>query len=223
MTFIQSVSAHTQVPVRIILADDHPVVLLGARMALEAITTLPLSVVAQASSPAELIFQLEHEPCDLLITDYSMPICRQPDGLALISYIHRNYKNTKIMVMTMARSNLLMQHLLTTGVRGVFDKHRPLDELSQAVTSVLKGEKYLSPSLESNIKNIKNGIPRQLKLTPKEYEVIRLLGEGLAGREIAKRLNRSEKTISRQKRSAMQKQGIYSESESRDAEKKVNP
>lgn len=213
MTSHQSASTRAQEPVRIILADDHPVVLLGTRMALKKMKSLTLCISAEATSPADLLLLLEREPCDLLITDYSMPTCRQPDGLALIGYIRRTYKETKIIVMTMTKNKLLIQHLLATGVRGVFDKLRPLEELSDAVTSVLKGGCYLSPSFENAPENISKDMPKKIQLTVKEYEVKRLLSAGLTGREIAKRLNRSEKTISRQKRSAMLKEGIRNTTE----------
>ena len=68
---------------RIILADDHPVVLLGAQMALADNTC---AIVAQAHNADELIAHLERTPCDLLVSDYSMPYGCFPDGLALMGY-----------------------------------------------------------------------------------------------------------------------------------------
>ncbi len=71
---------------RIILADDHPVVLMGAEMALCPPFSQDFAIVAQAQSAEELVEHLEQKPCDILITDYAMPYGEFPDGLALIGY-----------------------------------------------------------------------------------------------------------------------------------------
>ena len=88
-----------------------------------------------------------------------------------------------------------------------------LNELNHAVTSVLKGERYVSPSFRAALATAKRGEIAHRALSAKELEVVRLYGQGLGGREIAKRLNRSEKTISRQKCTAMRKLGLRSLSE----------
>jgi two-component system capsular synthesis response regulator RcsB len=72
---------HPNNTLRIILADDHPVVLMGAEMALGT----HFSIVAQTHDADELIDRLQSTPCDLLISDYSMPYGRFPDGLAWVT------------------------------------------------------------------------------------------------------------------------------------------
>ncbi|WP_256874137.1 response regulator transcription factor [Pseudomonas umsongensis] len=197
---------------RIILADDHPVVLMGARMALTLPTPSPFCVVAEARDADELIQRLQHNPCDILVSDYSMPYGRFPDGLALMSFLRRHFSPVRLIVMTMMRNPTLLQALLNNGVCGLFDKQGALSELKQAVLTVNRGQPYLSPSF-ARILNEQN-LPRQSEGTPKvvlserELEVVRLFVQGLSGRQIAAQLNRSEKTISRQKRTAMDKLGL---------------
>lgn len=120
---------------RIILADDHPVVLMGAETALHAASGTPCSIVALATNADELIHQLERTPCDLVISDYSMPYGHFPDGLALMGYLRRHFGHTPLIVMTMLRNPALLQALLKTGVGGLFDKRSPLSELKRAVNS----------------------------------------------------------------------------------------
>ncbi|VVO00950.1 response regulator transcription factor [Pseudomonas fluorescens] len=196
---------------RIILADDHPVVLMGARMALTAAAGSPFSVVAEAHDAEELIDRLECTPCDILVSDYSMPYGCFPDGLALMSYLKRHFSEVRLVVMTMLRNPTLLQALLNHGVCGVFDKRSPLSELKQAVHSVAKGRRYLSPSFAEILEA--HTLPRSsadasASLSEREMEVVRLFVQGLSGRQIAAQLNRSEKTISRQKRTAMDKLGL---------------
>lgn len=197
---------------RIILADDHPVVLMGARMALTLPTPSPFSVVAEAQDADELIQLLQRSPCDILVCDYSMPYGRFPDGLALMSYLTRHFSHVRLIVMTMLRNPTLLQALLNNGVCGLFDKHSALIELNQALHTVTRGRRFLSPSFarildEQNLQRQADDSPRVV-LSERELEVVRLFVQGLSGRQIAAQLNRSEKTISRQKRTAMDKLGL---------------
>jgi len=193
---------------RIILADDHPVVLMGAAMALGD----TFSIVAQAHDADELIHHMRCTPCDLLISDYSMPYGQFPDGLVLMGYLKRHFSHVPLIVMTMLRNPALLQALLSHGVNGLFDKRSPLSELKQSVHSVTKGRRYLSPTLAGFLGS--QVLPSSSTCTPvaslseREMEVVRLFVQGLSGRQIAAQLNRSEKTISRQKRTAMDKLGL---------------
>lgn len=193
---------------RIILADDHPVVLKGAEMALGT----AFSIVAQAKDADELIHYLQRTPCDLLITDYSMPYGSFPDGLALMGYVKRHFTHLPIIVMTMLRNPSLLQALLNRGVCGLFDKRSPLSELRQAVHTVTKGRRYLCPTfagiLDAQALPSFGADAPLVSLSERELEVVRLFVQGLSGRQIAAQLNRSEKTISRQKRTAMDKLGL---------------
>jgi two-component system capsular synthesis response regulator RcsB len=199
-------------PLRIILADDHPVVLTGVEMTLCQPPDSAFLIVAQAQNADELIAHLEQTPCHLLISDYSMPYGRFPDGLALMGYIKRHYGHIPLIVMTMLRNPSLLQALLNTGVNGLFDKRSPMGELKRAVNTVIRGRRHLCPSFAGIIKA--QNLPStgtdapSVSLSERELEVVRLFVQGLSGRQIAAQLNRSEKTISRQKRTAMVKLGL---------------
>ncbi|VVO42757.1 response regulator transcription factor [Pseudomonas fluorescens] len=193
---------------RIILADDHPVVLMGAEMALGN----TFSIVAQAHDADELIHHLRCTPCDLLISDYSMPYGRFPDGLALMGYLKRHFSHLPLIVITMLHNPSLLQALLNHGVNGLFDKRSPLSGLRQAVHTVTKGRRYLCPAFTGilgaqTFPSMGADAPL-VNLSERELEVVRLFVQGLSGRQIAAQLNRSEKTISRQKRTAMDKLGL---------------
>jgi len=202
----------TNNPLRIMLADDHPVVLVGAEFALCPQPGSAFLIVAQAHDAAELISHLERTPCDLLISDYSMPYGHFPDGLALMGYLKRHFGHIPLIVMTMLSNPSLLQALLNTGVSGLFDKRSPLRELKRAVETVIKGRRYLCPTfagvLEAQSLPCSGTEAPAVNLSARELEVVRLFVLGLSGRQIAAQLNRSEKTISRQKRTAMDKLGL---------------
>jgi two-component system capsular synthesis response regulator RcsB len=170
------------------------------------------SIVAQAHNADELISHLQRTPCDLLITDYSMPYGRFPDGLALMGYLKRHFAHLPLIVMTMLRNPSLLQALLNSGVSGLFDKRSPMGELKRAVQTVIKGRRYLCPAFAKILET--QSLPGSdmevpsVSLSERELEVVRLFVLGLSGRQIAAQLNKSEKTISRQKRTAMDKLGL---------------
>nr|WP_180206635.1 response regulator transcription factor [Pseudomonas sp. SbOxS1]NYU06894.1 response regulator transcription factor [Pseudomonas sp. SbOxS1] len=197
---------------RIIIADDHPVVLTGIEMALSSFADPTCSVVAKAENADELIHHLQRTPCDLVISDYAMPYGRLPDGLALMGYLKRHFAPRPLIVVTMLRNPSLLQALLNIGVNGLFDKRSALNEVKRAVIAVAKGRRYLCPTF-AEILDIQS-LPASgfsapsVNLSNREIEVVRLFAQGLSGRQIAAQLNRSEKTISRQKRTAMDKLGL---------------
>ncbi|WP_085717579.1 response regulator transcription factor [Pseudomonas sp. B28(2017)] len=191
---------------RIILADDHPVVLTGIQMALAA---PQFSIVAKAQNADELIHHLERTPCDLVISDYSMPDGGFPDGLALMGYLKRHFAAIPLIAITMLRNPSLLQALLNTGVNGLFYKRSPLCDLHRAVLDVGRGRRYLCSAfagmLDTQTLPASDTDASFVGLSERELEVVRLFVQGLSGRQIAALLNRSEKTISRQKRTAMDK------------------
>jgi two-component system capsular synthesis response regulator RcsB len=135
-----------------------------------------------------------------------------PDGLALMGYLKRHFGQIPLIVMTMLRNPSLLQALLNAGAHGLFDKRSPLSELKQAAYTVAKGRRYLCPAFASILGA--QALPSSgtaeplVSLSERELEVVRLFVQGLSGRQIAAQLNRSEKTISRQKRTAMDKLGL---------------
>ena len=204
---------HSPPHLKIIIADDHPIVLLGASIALKSFFEPDDCIIVEASCTGSLLNLLKNDTYDLIITDLSMPGGSFPDGLTLISHIRKHFEKTKIIIMTMINNQIMLRKLLNLGISGAFDKHRPLNELDNAVACVLKGKRYVSSSFCASLATTKIGEVAHKSLSAKELEVVRLYGQGLGGREIAKRLNRSEKTISRQKRTAMHKLGLRSLSE----------
>ena len=203
---------HLSGPPRIILADDHPVVLMGAEMALCPPFSRDFTIVAQAHGADELIECLQRTPCDILITDYAMPFGSFPDGLALMGYVRRHFSHVRLIVMTMLSNPYLLQALLNLGACGLFDKRSCLPELKRATENVMRGRRHLCPSfariLDTQAALSASSNAPLVSLSERELEVVRMFVQGLSGRQIAQRMNRSEKTISRQKRAAMDKLGL---------------
>ncbi|KPD30882.1 MULTISPECIES: response regulator transcription factor [Pseudomonas aeruginosa group] len=194
---------------RVLLVDDHALTLIGMRCLLGAFDDL--QIVGQAQDADGLLTQLDTHPCDLLITDLMMPDSQQADGLRLVQKVRRRYPQLQIIVVTMLNNPALISSLLKLGIRGLVSKRGVLNDLPKAIRHGGR-RPFLSHSIGYllDVGAAEHGKPLASleELTPREVEVLRLYGSGLAIGEIALRLCRSKQTISAQKSSAMRKLGL---------------
>lgn len=200
--------------IRIVLADDHPVVRIGAKAILE--NSGVGEVIAEASNPDELLDLLSKTKCDVLVTDFSMPDGTQPDGLAMIGTIRRRYPDLPILLLSMDTNFGLLRLISESGVKGLVDKASSMDELAIAVQTIHRGSTYTSSKLrEVRTETAGNEHPDSsaVALTPKETEVVRLLASGMTVTKIAAQLHRSVATISRQKSTSMRKLNVRNDAE----------
>ncbi|WP_130620466.1 response regulator transcription factor [Dyella amyloliquefaciens] len=196
---------------RIILADDHPIVRSGVRTLLES--QAQAAVVADVSSPAELVEAIHAHACDIVLTDFSMPGGQVADGLHMLGLIHRRWPTLPVIVLTMVNNAGVLNSILATGVRGLLGKSDALTELTLAVQAVSHGRDYLSAGIRKALDMARSGsnLSMQPVLSKRETEVLRLFASGFTVSEIASQLSRSVKTISRQKMDAMAKLGLKSD------------
>ena len=203
-----------QDPVRVVVADDHPVILFGAE---QALLKFPgLQVVARARQSTELIKVLQTVACDVLVTDLAMPGGQYGDGLPLIGYLRRNFPVLPIVVLTMLENVALLRRLGELGVTAVVNKSDDLSHIGRAVQHVLGKLGYMSPSVKAALDALRinsRGRHAEVMLSARELEVVRLFVSGMTIKEISELLNRSIKTISTQKNTAMRKLGIERDSE----------
>lgn len=191
---------------RVLIADDHQVVLIGIDSLL---TKAGLRVVGQAADPIQLEALLASRRCELLITDLSMPSIVRPDGVRMLEGIRRSYKDLPVLVFTAFGNPELLRAVINVGVQGVVEKCGGLDELLGAVQSILRGEPYISRRLSQCLDEEQS----RGSLSAREVEVVRLLAHGLSAKQIADVHHRTLSTISRQKGAAMTRLGLRSDYE----------
>ncbi len=183
---------------RIVLVDDHPVVLGGYRQMFDA--EADLRVCATATSAAEALIAVERESPDLVITDLTMP---GRSGLDLIKDLLARDPATKVLVISMHDEMLYAERALKAGAKGYLMKESANETILGAVRQVLAGGLYMSPKLSALVLNAfasqrprgSESSPLQ-KLSDREFEIFRLFGEGRTAKEIASQLNLSPKTVS---------------------------
>lgn len=199
--------------IRIIIADDHPVVLMGIRALFQA-QGGNVDIVAEAFGGRELLATVARIPCDVVITDFSMPDpTGVSDGFPMLRHLQREHPELPVIVLTMVHNPSLIQGMLAVGVRGIIDKSALTRELLQAVQTVHAGRIYRNErqrtegSSNGHLRTAESAMP---SLSPREAEVVRLFVGGLSVTQIAEQLHRSVKTISQQKNDAMRKLGLAS-------------
>lgn len=194
-------------PIRLLLADDHPAVIAGVSVAVAPVNDI--SIMGTASSSTEMVALLDHQPCDVLLTDYAMPGGNYGDGVPLLSFLIRRYPALRIVVLTMLDNPAILSGIAATGVQGVLSKSDDVEHIVQGVRSATQGKTYFSPTMQA-IFDTTRGLqgPGMRPLTRRETEVVRLFVSGLSIGEIAERLHRGKQTISTQKMMAMRKLGI---------------
>jgi two-component system capsular synthesis response regulator RcsB len=199
--------------IRLIIADDHPLIRIGLRMLLK--DKSEISLIAEANSSIALLNALHHQSADLLITDFSMPDGETPDGLGLIQRLRRDHRDLPIIVLTMISNAGVHASILRSGVRGLVDKSSDIGEVVFAIDAVTGGRDYVSPSFRKGLFEMTNPFRDGMaaRLSPRETEVLRLFASGLTVSSISKRLSRSVKTVSSQKSVAMMKLGLKSDYE----------
>ncbi|MDL5597198.1 response regulator [Bacillus subtilis] len=194
---------------RTVIVDDHPITLIGLRALLA--DEPDLTIVGEAHDVDSLYQLLDRQACDLLITDLMMPDSRQADGLRLVQHLRNRYPQMAIIVVTMLGNAALASSLLRLGIQGLVSKRGLLADLPRALRASLR-RPFLSESIRRQLgeSEAEHGKPLASaeELSPREAEVLRLYGSGMAIGEIALHLNRSKQTISAQKSSAMRKLGI---------------
>lgn len=195
---------------RVVICDDHPVVLMGVK-AILAGHGKGSRVVGEANSAQQLLELLAAQPCDLVITDFSMPgKDHQDDGLNMLRRLRVAWPDLPVIVLTMVRNPALLQSMLKLGVQGIVDKAGMVTELLQAIQAVSTGRSYVSARHKAEVgaplrrADAIAGLP-VTALSVREAEIVRLYAQGMSITQIADATNRSVKTISKQKTDAMRK------------------
>ena len=189
--------------IRIIIADDHPIVRIGQKVVIEA--SGKCKVVGEANGPDELLALVNSTACDAIVTDFAMPGDQQADGYGLLGLLHRQYPRLPVILVTMFANVVTLREAFAHGARAIVAKSASARELPLALRAVVEGRTFVSGCLRLQMEQTELAHPSQPQLSGKEREVVRMLASGMTVSQIAARVNRSISTISKQKSTAMQR------------------
>ncbi|MGM9491360.1 response regulator [Ideonella sp. YS5] len=191
--------------IRVLLADDHPVVRSGYLRLLDQAGDI--RVVDEAGDADAAYAAFSSARPDVLVTDLSMP---GGGGLELIRRVLAREPQARVLVFTMHDGPLLVRRAFEAGARGYLTKASPPEGLVDAVRSLHAGRRYLDPDLPSNLlhRDPLDEAARLAALSGREFEVFRLLAQGQSPRECAEALKLSAKTVSNHQTVIKDKLGV---------------
>jgi len=191
---------------RIIVVDDHPLILLAVRTMLEKEGH---EIVAECESGTECIQAVRDLAPDLLILDLSIP---KLDGFAVIAHLKASGIRVKTLVLTSSDARNFGARCMQAGASGYISKDDNLDELVSAVRAVLSGYTFFPESALVALQDIGQPAGEEdapmASLTDRELSVLRLLVRGMGNQEIAADLLISHKTVSTYRIRLMRKLGV---------------
>ncbi len=192
-------------PVRLLIADDHALVVEGLRRLLEPAHR----VVGVARDGADTLRLVATEAADCLLLDLSMP---GGNGLDLIGPIRERAPRLKIVIVTMFVDKVLAEAALQAGADGFGPKDGGSDGLQTGIIGVMAGRRYVA---RTALKRGRPGPEDQglglSQLTPRQREIVHLVGEGKSNAEIADSLGLTEKTITFHRTNIRRALGIANE------------
>jgi len=190
--------------IKIAIADDHQLFCAGIISMFEDETDI--EVVISSPDGKELLDYLKNNKVDIVLLDINMPGI---NGIEASKFIIENYKNTKIIILSMYKKPLIIQELLKIGVHSYILKDTDLKELMKAIRKVLENKKYYDPRVKEEMITYlsDNSLHEQINLTVREKEIIKLIYEGNTSQEMANKLFISQYTVETHRKNLMLKTG----------------
>jgi DNA-binding NarL/FixJ family response regulator len=199
----------TPLKTRILIADDHPIVLRGLRTVLDA--QPDLEVVAQATDGQEAVELALSEPLELVVLDISMP---RKTGLQAAREITRRRPEVRVLMLSMHDNEQFLFEAIRAGAAGYVLKSSVDRDLVEACRATMRGEPFLYPGgvqalMREYLERSRSGEATEAELlTPREEEVVKLIAEARTNDEIAALLYISKKTVERHRANILEKLGM---------------
>lgn len=193
----------------IILADDHEMFRTGLKNLLERESGF--KVVGQAKDGEDLLKKLPSLRADCIVLDLSMP---NMDGLTALKEVRKNFPKIKCLILSMQKDPEHFKHAMAAGSCGYVLKDSAFDQLVMAIKVIMRGKVFISPDIsnmitEQYVRSIEQpDIPSIEILTPREREILCLIAQGQANKNIASKLKISIRTVETHRSRLIHKLGI---------------
>jgi DNA-binding NarL/FixJ family response regulator/HPt (histidine-containing phosphotransfer) domain-containing protein len=198
--------------IRILIADDHPVVRFGVRRMLQG--HAEFMVVGEAADGKEAIHEMREMHPDILLLDLNMPLL---PGLETLRELTTIQVPTKTILLTSAITQRQVLEALQLGARGVVLKDAMAADLSTCISTVMAGHYWLGSKPVSNLVQVLNDLMEEIKqppqntfgLTSRELEVVTLIAQGNTNKDIARECKIAEETVKRHLKNIFDKVGVW--------------
>jgi DNA-binding NarL/FixJ family response regulator len=195
--------------VRVLIADDHPLVVGGLKEAV--LTAAPHAQISVAHDFDGIVAALDQSPdTDLVLLDLAMPGVRGFSGLL---FLRSERPSTPVIVVSGNEDRAVIRHCLEFGAAGFIPKSTALETMRNAIMQVLDGGRWTPPDFDPNVQPNResSALARRLaSLTPQQIRVLMMLSQGLLNKQIAYELSVSEATVKAHVSAILQKLGVES-------------
>ena len=192
--------------IRVMLIDDHPVVLNGIKNLLNGVQSI--ETVTETSNGKDALLLLENSKVDLIITDISMP---EMDGVELTKKVKDKYPNIKVLILTAHNEREILKEALFSGAEGCLLKNTSKKELLLAINKIMDNGYYYCDEILTIARDInkeeESVVDEPLSLSNRELEVLELILQGFSNKEIADKLCISYHTVCSHRKNTMKKTG----------------
>jgi DNA-binding NarL/FixJ family response regulator len=200
--------------VKVVVADDHPIVRQGLRNLLNS--ERDIKIVGEASDGLSALEMVDKQRPDVLIVDMMMPGL---NGLEVIRRAKQSMRSLRIIVLSMQNADAYVVDALKLGASGYILKDTGPTELIQAIRDVVAGQRYLSPAISERLDNTLTSSAGEItedpysRLTNREREIFQLIAEGNTNTEIATCLSISVRTAELHRSNVMSKLSLHSQND----------
>jgi DNA-binding NarL/FixJ family response regulator len=190
--------------IRVLVADDHPIVRAG--LAAVVSQQLELELVGEAADGAEAVIIVRERRPDVVLMDLRMP---HMDGVTAIRQIKSEFPDVGVLALTTYEGDVDIHRALEAGARGYLTKDMLLTDVLSAIRAVHRGERVIPAPVAARLAEF---TPRN-DLTEREIEVVRLVARGLSNHEIAGVIGRSDETVKLHLKNIFSKLGVADRTE----------
>lgn len=198
--------------IKVLLADDHQIVRQGMRVLLN--TQADIEVVGEASDGYELLELVNKLAPQVVITDIAMP---NLNGMEAARQIHRHHPEVSLIILSMHSASSYVIRTLRSGALGYLLKDDDFTEVIQAIHTVVRGQRYLSPQVKESVLDLltegQPPVEPENILTEREREVLQLIAEGLTSPQIAEKLTISIRTAEKHRANLRAKLNLTSQAD----------
>lgn len=192
---------------KVLIVDDDALIREGLKILLEIETDF--QVVGAVGNGQEALEMCQKEMPDLVLMDIRMPVM---DGVMGTKLIKSTFKDIKVVMLTTFKDDEYIKEALKCGAEGYILKNQPSDSIIESLRTVGKGnivlEREVANALSTMLKEPKKVAPERLDISQREFEILKLVAEGLSNKEIAVELNLSEGTTRNYVTSLLEKLGF---------------